>query len=174
MLCPFCRSSDTRVLDSRTGDGGQKIRRRRECLDPECAQRFTTYERASLKLPVILKRNKVRQAFDSDKLLRSIQLAVQNRPVSESVLERMHQKVINRAQAHPENDLESALLGRWVLDELRNNDQIACILYASVFEKIKTIRQWRQLLEREESALPESLRERQQPLFGDPGTVDDE
>lgn len=168
MQCPFCKSADTKVLDSRLAEGGDRVRRRRECLDPQCAQRFTTYEQSRLKLPDVTKSDGTRAAFDEDKLQRSMRLALQNRPSSASILDEACRRVVNRAQAYPSSTVPSRTLGLWVLNELRERDQIACILYAAVFEKVATIREWRELLEREEQALPESERERQIPLFGLP------
>ncbi len=144
------------------------MRRRRECLDPNCAQRFTTYEQPRLKLPDVVKSTGTRVAFDEGKLQRSMQLALQNRPNSAAILDEAYQQVANRAQAHPQSTVPSRMIGHWVLSELRERDQIACILYATVFEKVATIREWRELLEREEQALPESERERQILLFSPP------
>lgn len=144
------------------------MRRRRECLDPQCAQRFTTFEQPRLKLPDVVKSTGTRVPFDEEKLRRSMLLALQNRPNSAAILDEAYRKVSNRAQAHPQSTVSSDTIGRWALIELRERDQIACILYATVFEKVATIREWRELLEREEQELPESERERQMPLFSLP------
>ncbi len=166
MRCPFCNSADTKVLDSRPVKDGRWIRRRRECLNPMCERkRFTTYERPELKLPDIVKKGQsAPQAFDAEKLTRSIEMATRSRPVSPDAIEDVIRNVCDRARAYPSKKVPSRVLGLWVIDELRARDQIACILYASIFEGVTTIAQWRQLLEREANALPESARRRQREL----------
>lgn len=175
MRCPFCKHGDTQVLDSRPVGGGDQVRRRRQCLNPNCEQkRFTTYERAKLKLPDVAKKGQSGpQAFDTEKLTWSIEMASRNRPVSSDVIEEMVQNVCDRARSYPSRSISSRTIGLWVIDELRERDQIACILYASVFEEITTIEQWRQLLEREANALPESARRKQMDLLTREETPDD-
>ena len=175
MRCPFCKHGDTQVVDSRPVGGGEQVRRRRECLNPNCEQkRFTTYERAKLKLPDVAKKGQtVAQPFDTEKLTWSIEMASRNRPVSSDAIEEMVQNICDRARSHPGKNVPSRSLGMWVIDELRERDQIACILFASVFEEITTIEQWRQLLEREAHALPESARRKQLDLLSR-GEIPDE
>lgn len=175
MRCPFCKNADTQVLDSRPVGGGDQVRRRRQCLNPNCEQkRFTTYERPKLKLPdVVKKKQTVPEAFDTEKLTWSIEMALRNRPVNPDAIEEMVQNVCDHARSHPGKNISSRTLGMWVIDELRARDQIACILYASVFEEITTIEQWRQLLEREANALPESARRKQMDLLSGGGSPDD-
>ena len=85
MLCPYCKEPNTQVIDSRTCEEGSAIRRRRKC--PTCGARFTTYEKAALQMPLIIKKNgSVREAYNSDKLRRSMQIALRKRPVKASVL----------------------------------------------------------------------------------------
>ena len=166
MHCPFCKQDSTQVLDSRPIVGGTQVRRRRKCLNPECGERFTTREIAKLKYPKVVKKNKLVEDFDRDKLTRSMEMALRNRAVSPDEAEQVVENVCQRARAHPGKTVSSKLLGRWVIDELRDCDQIACILFASVFEEITTIDEWRELLEREADALPESARRNQMPLLG--------
>jgi transcriptional repressor NrdR len=80
--CPFCGENDTKVVDSRLVAEGDQVRRRRECLNAECSERFTTYETAELVMPRMIKSNGVRQPFDEDKLLNGLQRALEKRPVS--------------------------------------------------------------------------------------------
>ena len=169
MRCPFCKNAETEVRDSRPVGQGDQVRRRRQCKNPNCEQkRFTTYERAKLKLPDVAKKEQpVPQAFDTEKLTRSIELAMRNRPAASDVVEEMIQNVCDRARSWSGKSIPSRTLGMWVIDELRDRDQIACILYASVFEEITTIDQWRQLLEREANALPESARRKQMDLLSE-------
>ena len=175
MRCPFCKHPVTQVLDSRPVAGAEQVRRRRECLNPDCEQkRFTTYERPKLKLPDVAKKGQqIPEVFDTDKLARSMEMALRNRPVTRDAVEEMAQNVCDRARAHPSKTIPSKILGMWVIDELREHDQIACILYASVFEEITTIEQWRQLLEREANALPESARRKQMDLLSSESASDD-
>ena len=176
MRCPFCKNANTQVLDSRPVGGGDQVRRRRQCLNPNCEQkRFTTYERPKLRLPDVAKKGQaVPQAFDAEKLTRSIEMALRNRSVGPDTIEEMVQNVCDRARSYSGKNVPTRTLGMWVIDELRERDQIACILYASVFEEITTIEQWRQLLEREANALPESARRKQMNLLDgekDPGDL---
>ena len=147
---------------------GDQVRRRRQCLNPNCKKRFTTYERPKLKLPEVAKKGPAApEAFDTEKLTWSIEMALRNRPVNPDTIEEMVQNVCDRALFYPGKNIPSRTLGLWVIDELRARDQIACILYASVFEEITTIEQWRQLLEREANALPESARRKQMDRLGE-------
>ncbi len=175
MRCPFCKNANTQVLDSRPVGGGDQVRRRRQCLNPNCEQkRFTTYERPKLKLPDVVKKGQVvPQAFDTEKLTWSIEMALRNRSVSPDTIEEMVQNVCDRARSYAGKSVPTRTLGMWVIDELRERDQIACILYASVFEEITTIEQWRQLLEREANALPESARRKQMDLLNGGEDPDD-
>ena len=174
MRCPFCKNADTQVLDSRPVGGGDQVRRRRQCLNPNCEQkRFTTYEQARLKLPDVVKKGQQAETFDREKLTWSMEMALRNRSVHPDTVQEMVQNVCDRARSHPGKNLPSRTLGMWVIDELRAQDQIACILYASVFEEITTIEQWRQLLEREANALPESARRKQMDLLSGGISPDD-
>lgn len=173
MRCPFCNNADTQVLDSRPVAGGDQVRRRRQCLNPNCQKRFTTYEQPRLKLPDVAKKGQQAETFDREKLTWSIEMALRNRSVHPDTVQEMVQNVCDRARSHPGKSLPSRTLGMWVIDELRAQDQIACILYASVFEQITTIEQWRQLLEREANALPESARRKQLDLLSGGGSPDD-
>lgn len=142
------------------------VRRRRKCLNPACEQkRFTTYEQPKLKLPDVEKKVGKIEAFNHEKLERSMEMALRNRPVHSDEIQEMAQNICDRARTHAGKNIPSRTLGEWVIDELRDRDQIACILYASVFEKITTIEQWRQLLEREANALPASARRKQMDLL---------
>lgn len=86
MLCPYCKEPNTQVIDSRTCEEGSAIRRRRKC--PNCGARFTTYEKAALQMPLIIKKNgSVREAYNSEKLRRSMQIALRKRPVKASELD---------------------------------------------------------------------------------------
>ena len=175
MRCPFCKHPVTQVLDSRPVAGAEQVRRRRECLNPNCEQkRFTTYEQPRLKLPDVVKKGeKIPEAFDIEKLRRSMEMALRNRQIAQDTMEEMIQNVCDRARSHAGKNIPSRTLGFWVIDELRERDQIACILFASVFEEITTIEQWRQLLEREANALPESARRKQMDLLSSESASDD-
>ena len=173
MRCPFCNHESTQVLDSRPAADGAQVRRRRQCLNPDCKQRFTTREVAKLKYPNVAKKGKPVESFDRDKLAHSVEMALRNRAVSRDEAEDIVESVCEQARAHSSKTVSSELLGRWVIDALRARDQIACILYASVFEGITTIQEWRELLEREAEALPESARQKQISLLGGKAPVDD-
>ena len=124
-------------------------------------------------MPDVAKKGQQAETFDREKLTWSIEMALRNRSVHPDTVQEMVQNVCDRARSHPGKSLPSRTLGMWVIDELRAQDQIACILYASVFEQITTIEQWRQLLEREANALPESARRKQLNLLSGGGSPDD-
>ena len=131
MHCPFCDAPDTRVVDSRPADGGGAIRRRREC--PECANRFTTYERREAAL-VVRKRNGTVQPFSAAKVLRGVSYAIADRPVPPGAVENLVRDVEMLAQENgPE--IASSRIGQWVLEGLRRIDEVAYLRFASVYKE---------------------------------------
>ena len=140
MHCPFCRSTDTRVLDSRVADDGSAIRRRRSC--PACEKRFTTYERAEIALPSIVKKDGTRADFDPAKVLASMSLALRKRPVSveqiDAAMERIQEKLLNSGA----KEVPSARLGELVMRELKKLDKVAYVRFASVYRHFRDINEF--------------------------------
>lgn len=129
MRCPFCRHGDSRVVDSRTSDDGQSIRRRRQC--PECGRRFTTMESASL---TVIKRNGVVEPFSRDKVVAGVGKACQGRPVTDSDLALLAQKVEESIRASGQSQVETNDIGLAILPPLRELDDVAYLRFASVYQ----------------------------------------
>jgi transcriptional repressor NrdR len=127
--CPFCRHSDSRVIDSRTSDDGSSIRRRRQC--PECQKRFTTVETASL---MVTKRSGVSEPFSRDKIVSGVRKACQGRPVTEADLAVLAQTVEEALRATGAASVEAQEVGLAILEPLRALDQVAFLRFASVYQ----------------------------------------
>ena len=133
MHCPICHRPDTRVIDSRLLSDGSKIRRRRECTNPACATRFTTYETAEISLPMVVKQNGERQAFSADKLRNGLLRAIEKRPVSVNKINQLIDDIENRLRISGDREIASRKIGEWVMAGLKNIDHVAYIRFASVY-----------------------------------------
>ena len=137
MKCPFCGYEESKVIDSRPTDEGEKIRRRRECIS--CAKRFTTYEIIESVPIVVVKKDKSRQAFDRVKLFNGMLRACEKRPVSIEQLD----KVVSEIEADLQNSLDrevtSVHIGELVMDKLKELDEVAYVRFASVYRQFKDI-----------------------------------
>lgn len=129
MHCPFCRYPDSRVIDSRTSDDGSSIRRRREC--PECNQRFSTTETASL---TVTKRSGVVEAFSREKIMNGVRKACQGRPVTEADLALLAQTVEETIRASGAAAVDANDVGLAILEPLRKLDEVAFMRFASVYQ----------------------------------------
>ncbi len=130
MKCPFCRSDDSRVLDT-THDKRGGTRRRRECK--VCDQRFSTYEQAILDPPLIIKHDGRREEFDRDKLINGIQISCDKRPVSATDIKRLVGNIEVKLQEMQEIEVSSRVVGDMVIARLRELDEVAYIRYAIVY-----------------------------------------
>lgn len=140
MKCPFCRSDDSRVLDT-SHDKRGGTRRRRVCL--KCEERFSTYERAILDTPLIIKQDGTREEFNRDKLTRGIQISCDKRPVSATDIDRLVGDVESDLQSMEEVEVSSRVVGDMVIDGLKDLDLVAYIRYAIVYlglEDLSSIR----------------------------------
>ena len=137
MKCPFCGYEESKVIDSRPTDEGEKIRRRRECIS--CAKRFTTYEIIESVPIVVVKKDKSRQAFDRVKLFNGMLRACEKGPVSIEQLD----KVVSEIEADLQNSLDrevtSVHIGELVMDKLKELDEVAYVRFASVYRQFKDI-----------------------------------
>ena len=149
MHCPFCGTPDTRVIDSRLSAEGDKVRRRREC--PGCNARFTTYELAELVIPLVVKRDNRREPFLEEKLRAGLLRALEKRPVSVERIEAAILRIKNRASS--ERELSSQQIGEWVMDELRDLDQVAYVRFASVYRSFQDVNAFRDEIERLQQAI---------------------
>ena len=134
MHCPFCRHSDSRVVDSRTSDDGLSIRRRRQC--PECHRRFTTIETAGLS---VVKRSGVTEPFSREKIVNGVRKACQGRPVSEDDLALLAQRVEETLRTTGSAELDAHEIGLSILGPLRELDEVAYLRFASVYQAFESL-----------------------------------
>lgn len=140
MKCPFCSYDDTRVVDSRLGREGNNIRRRRECI--ECGRRFTTYERIEETLPLVIKKDGRREAFDRQKIVGGMQRACEKRPVSIATIESVVDKLEQTLQECGEKEIDSSRIGEYVMEALQQVDEVAYVRFASVYRQFRDINEF--------------------------------
>ena len=165
MRCPFCSAADTRVIDSRLSDDGDSVRRRREC--EVCAERFTTFERAELHLPQVIKSDGRREAFSEDKLRAGLGRALEKRPVNAEAVEAMIGRLRHRLLASGERELRSRTIGEWVMDELKDLDPVAYVRFASVYRSFEDVDAFREEVQRLQNEPSAELRRKQLRLLPD-------
>jgi len=134
MFCPFCRHPDSRVIDSRTSDDGLAIRRRRQC--PECGRRFSTTETASLN---VIKRNGVIEPFSREKIVTGVRKACQGRPVTDTDLAVLAQRVEEAIRATGAAQIDANDIGLSILPPLRDLDEVAYLRFASVYQSFESL-----------------------------------
>jgi transcriptional repressor NrdR len=138
MRCPFCRADNDRVIDSRAGDEGDSIRRRRECL--ACRRRFTTYERIERQPLSVIKKGGVRDPFDRDKLKRGLAKACWKRPVTPEDIEDVVAALEAELYGTFESEVPSQAIGERLMELLKGLDQVAYVRFASVYREFKDAR----------------------------------
>jgi len=138
MLCPFCRADNDRVIDSRSGDDGSSIRRRRECL--ACRRRFTTYERIERQPLTVIKKGGIRDPFDRDKLTRGLAKACWKRPVTAEDIEGVVAALEAELYGTYESEVPSQVIGERLMELLKGLDQVAYVRFASVYREFKDAR----------------------------------
>ena len=136
MRCPFCSSEDTQVVDTRSNEGTNVIRRRRKC--PKCDKRFTTYERVELRMPRLVKKGGSRTDFDRGKLIGSMTLALRKRPVKTEDVDAAVDRIEERLLAIGEREIPTSRVGDLVMRELAKLDKIGYIRFASVYRSFET------------------------------------
>lgn len=146
MYCPFCSTPDTRVIDSRLANDGGQVRRRRECVS--CNERFTTYESAELNMPRIVKQDGSRMPFKEDKLSAGVMRALEKRPVSTEQIDEALSRIKHQLLAAGEREVNSAVIGNLVMEELLTLDQVAYIRFASVYLDFSDINAFRDAIEK--------------------------
>jgi len=135
MRCPFCGFEDTQVKDSRPTDDRASIRRRRLC--PNCAARFTTFERVQLRELTVVKKDGEREPFDRDKLARSLFIALRKRPVEAERIERVINSIVRQLESSGESEIPSEQVGSLVMEALAQLDQVAYVRFASVYRNFR-------------------------------------
>ncbi|MBY0236517.1 transcriptional regulator NrdR [Roseateles sp. PN1] len=144
MRCPFCSHGETQVSETRESDEGDVVRRRRRCLG--CDKRFTTYERAEIALPVVVKKDGTRADFDAKKLRASMQLALRKRPVSIEQIDAALAQIEETLLTSGARELPSTRLGELVMRELKRIDKVAYVRFASVYRSFEDVDEFRKLI----------------------------
>jgi len=146
MLCPFCREKDTSVVDSRPTEDGTAIRRRRVCT---CngGMRFTTFERVQIRELTVIKKNGRRTSFDREKLAKSFFTALKKRPIDQETIEKVVSRISRELEELGQTEVQSSVIGRKVMDALKDLDKIAYIRYASVYTNFKEVGQFGEYIE---------------------------
>ncbi len=149
MKCPYCSATESKVIDSRPTEDGEKIRRRRECL--VCARRFTTYEIVETVPIIVVKKDGSRQEFDRQKLLGGLLRACEKRPVSYQMLETAVDNIEQSIRSSFEQEVTSVHIGELAMRELKKVDEVAYVRFASVYREFRDIdsfmNELRQLME---------------------------
>lgn len=153
MKCPFCRTDNDRVIDSRACQDGFSIRRRRQCL--KCKRRYTTYERIEESTIKVVKRDGSRVPFSRDKIKSGLERACWKRPINDREIERTVAAIENDVYTSFEMEIESRRLGELVMEHLRDLDEVAFVRFASVYREFQDVRDF---VDELEPMLEESLR----------------
>jgi transcriptional repressor NrdR len=142
MKCPYCKHGETSVIDSRLSEDGQSVRRRREC--EACEKRFTTYERVELQMPMIVKSNGYRTAYDQNRVRVGFMRALHKRPVPTEYVDEAIQRIEQKLLALGEREVSSRVVGEMVMRELKKMDDVAYIRFASVYEDFQRVDDFRE------------------------------
>jgi len=137
MHCPFCPADDSRVIDSRVVEEGNAVRRRREC--EVCGKRFSTFERAEVRLPMVVKKGGEREAFDLEKVRSGMRKALEKRPVAADAIDTAVASVARSVREVGEAELAASSVGDLVMHELRKLDGVAYVRFASVYREFKDV-----------------------------------
>ena len=145
MKCPYCKADNTGVVDSRLSEDGDSVRRRRECQ--VCGKRFTTYERVELQMPMIVKQNGNRTAYDREKIRTGFMRALHKRPVPTEYVDAAINRIEQRILALGEREIPSRVIGEMVMRELKKMDDVAYIRFASVYEDFQRVDDFRDAIQ---------------------------
>ena len=147
MICPFCREKDTSVVDSRPTEDGTAIRRRRVCL---CGggQRFTTFESVQVRELTVIKKNGRRSSFEREKLAKSLYMALKKRPIDGATIEKLVTKISRELEELGQSEIQSSMIGKIVMDQLKEMDKIAYIRFASVYTNFKEVKEFEEYIDK--------------------------
>ena len=137
MKCPYCNYDDTKVVDSRPVEDGLATRRRREC--GKCHKRFTTFEKIENSLLVVVKKDGTRESFDKNKIINGIMKACQKTKVTYEDVQRIADNIERGLSNTMEKEIQSTIIGRLIMDELKKIDQVAYVRFASVYQEFKSV-----------------------------------
>ena len=145
MLCPFCKTGDTSVVDSRPTEDGTAIRRIRTC---SCGERFTTFERVQYRELTVVKKNGRKSIFDRDKLSKSIYIALKKRPLDTDTVEKFISKISRNLEEMGQSEITSNIIGKMVMDGLKDLDPIAYVRFASVYRNFREVKDFEQFVDK--------------------------
>lgn len=168
MRCPFCSADETRVIDSRLSEDGSSVRRRREC--EVCSERFTTFERAELRLPQVVKSDGRREPFNEDKLRAGMTRALEKRPVEAATVEKAIGRIRQKLMTTGEREVNARAIGEWVMGELKDLDPVAYVRFASVYRSFQDLEAFRDEVQRLQNEPPAEARDKQLKLIPDNGS----
>ena len=163
MRCPFCASDDTRVIDSRLGDSGESVRRRRECQD--CSQRFTTFEHVVFDMPSVIKSDGRREKFSEDKLRRGLTRALEKRPIDSETVEGLVNRIMRMFTRKGDREINVGEIGEAVMNELRVLDEVAYVRFASVYRSFQDLEAFSDEVEKLKESLSSQENKFQLSLF---------
>lgn len=142
MRCPFCGFEESKVIDSRPTDENERIRRRRECL--QCGKRFTTYETIEDVPIIVIKKDKSREVFDRNKILKGMLRACEKRSVTVSELETAISEIEATLQSSVDREVTSARIGELIMEKLKLIDEVAYVRFASVYKEFDSAEAFRE------------------------------
>ena len=145
MLCPFCKTGDTSVVDSRPTEDGTAIRRRRTC---GCGERFTTFERVQFRELTIVKKNGRKSVFDREKLSKSVYIALKKRPIDTDTVEKFISNISRNLEEMGQSEIPSSVVGKIVMEGLKELDPVAYVRFASVYRNFREVRDFEQFVDK--------------------------
>ena len=145
MLCPFCKTGDTSVVDSRPTEDGTAIRRRRSC---NCGKRFTTFERVQFRELTVVKKNGRKSIFDRDKLSKSIYIALKKRPIDTDTVEKFISNISRSLEEMGQSEIPSNVIGKMVMDGLKALDPVAYVKFASVYRNFREVKDFEHFVDK--------------------------
>jgi transcriptional repressor NrdR len=163
MQCPFCKAPETRVIDSRLAEDGTQVRRRREC--EKCEGRFTTFEKAQLAMPVIVKRSGDPQPYSEAKLRRGFESACYKRPVSPEQIDHAIDDIERKLRQTGEREVSSQRVGEWVMEQLHGLDHVAYVRFASIYRSFEDVNAFQEEIRKLQAMPSAEERKSQLPLI---------
>ena len=145
MICSICKKGETSVVDSRPTEDGTAIRRRRVC-GCERKERFTTFERVQFRELTVVKNNGRKEPFDRDKIAKSINISLRKRPIDRESIEKFISKVVRNLEGLGENEIPTSTIGKFIMKDLANLDQVAYVRFASVYRNFKEAKDFEQFI----------------------------
>lgn len=137
MKCPYCKSDDDRVVDTRSSDAGEGIRRRRECLN--CGRRFTSHEKVEVINVMVIKKNGTKQLFDIQKVIHSVEIACRKRPITADQIKELADMIEKLSLAVVEKEITSEKIGSFIMSEMKKLDPVAFVRFSSVYKEYQDV-----------------------------------